>query len=75
MSALEGWARSWLVEPKYVTVFKPTVDVVKDYLCTILLLIASIVLAFNVALSLGTGPIVCLLAKGREHIGLRRNNL
>ena len=24
MSALEGWARAWLVEPKYVTVFKPT---------------------------------------------------
>ena len=35
MSALEGWARAWLVEPKYVTVFKPTMDVVKDYICTI----------------------------------------
>ena len=32
MSALEGWARAWLVEPKYVTVFKPTMDVVRHYL-------------------------------------------
>ena len=31
MSALEGWARAWLVEPKYVTVFKPTMDVVRHY--------------------------------------------
>ena len=36
MSALEGWARAWLVEPKYVTVFKPTMDVVKDYLYIII---------------------------------------
>ena len=64
MSALEGWARAWLVEPKYVTVFKPTMDVVKDYLCTGLVVLASIVLAVNLALSLGSGPIVCFLTEG-----------
>ena len=79
MSALEGWARAWLVEPKYVTVFKPTMDVVKDYLyiimyyiitkvkdylCTALVVLASIVLAVNLALSLGSGPIVCFLTEG-----------
>ena len=64
MSALEGWARAWLVEPKYVTVFKPTMDVVKDYICTGLVVLASIVLAVNLALSLGSGPIVCFLTEG-----------
>ena len=64
MSALEGRARAWLVEPKYVKVFKPTMDVVKDYLCTGLVVLASIVLAVNLALSLGSGPIVCFLTEG-----------
>lgn len=66
MSGLETLARSWLVEPKYVTVFKPTVDVVKDYLCTVLIVVASVVLAANLALSLGTGPIVCLVVEGED---------
>ena len=66
MSALEGWAKSWLVEPKYVTVFKPTVDVVKDYLCTVLLVIASVVLAISLAQSVGTGPVVCFVVRGQR---------
>ena len=37
---------------------------VKDYLCTALVVLASIVLAVNLALSLGSGPIVCFLTEG-----------
>ena len=37
---------------------------VKDYLCTALVVLSSIVLAVNLALSLGSGPIVCFLTEG-----------
>ena len=37
---------------------------VKDYICTGLVVLASIVLAVNLALSLGSGPIVCFLTEG-----------
>ena len=59
--AIEEVAKKWLNEPRYANVFKLTSDVFKDYLCTVMVGIGSLVLAVNFLSSMGTGPIICML--------------
>ena len=59
--AIEEVAKKWLAEPRYANVFKLTQDVLKEYLCNVLLGVGSLVLAVNFLSSMGTGPIICML--------------
>lgn len=66
--SIEEIAKSWLLDPSWIKVFKHTFDVLEDYVSYVLVSVGAIALSVRLLTTLGTGDLMCIL------IGVRHNN-
>ena len=60
-SQIENIATEWLSDPDWAKVYKLNVDVVEDYMNTLLISVVAVLLTLKFAMSFGAGDITCVL--------------
>ena len=60
-SQIENIAKEWLSDPDWAKVYKLNVDVVEDYMNTLLISVVAVLLTLKFAMSFGAGDITCVL--------------
>ena len=60
-SQIESLAKQWLSDPDWAKVYKLNVDMLEDYMNTILVAVGVVLLTLKFTMSFGAGDIVCVL--------------
>ena len=60
-SQIENIAKEWLSDPDWAKVYKLNVDVVEDYMNTLLISVVAVLLTLKFAMSFGAGDITCVV--------------